>query len=254
MIIVSPFVSRAEELLDISNGDRDVPCVERLRPKSCPLCGALAHVFGEPLGIVGHGFFVRKVRGIGPPGTVLSIRIRRYRCKTCDSTISVLPAQLHPRQRYTADAIFEALRGHLVEGKPAREVRRQATGKTSTSASWRTLHRWRSNLLFRLWGWFAKRSGASGPARTRHEARRRLAQLATERGLLLACPPADFSLAGTVHSGGYCWQVDHSAPEELEREYLRERVKEHPHSMSARRDLCQFEWSRTPKTAVIRCA
>ena len=67
MIVVSSLISNAEELLDMANDVRRLPAVEQSRPKSCPLCGGLAHRPGKPAGIVGHGSYARKVRGVGTP-------------------------------------------------------------------------------------------------------------------------------------------------------------------------------------------
>ncbi len=228
MTIVSPLVPNAEELLDMANDPRRVPAVEQSRPKSCPVCRGLAHRPGKPVGIVGHGSYVRKVRGVGTPASIVSIRVRRYRCRHCDATIGVLPPQLHPRQRYSADAIFDALGQHLVERKPAREVRQKITGRASASGSWRTLHRWRCNLLSRLWGWLGARLGVRGPARSRREARRRLFSLAAEK----QGHDVDLTLTGTVHCGGYCWRLGQAPPEKLATKNLRERAKEHPQPMS----------------------
>ena len=228
MIIVSPLVSSEEELLDVANDTRRIPTVEESRPASCPLCGGPAHIPGKPLGIVGHGSYVRKVRGVGTPASTVSIRVRRYRCRHCPATIGVLPPQLHPRQRFAADAIFDALGQHLVERKPAREIRGQITGRASASGSWRTLHRWRCNLLSRLWSWLGARLGVRGPARSRREARRRFFSLAAEK----QGHDVDLTLTGTVHCGGYCWRLGQAPPEKLATKHLRDCAKEHPQPMS----------------------
>lgn len=233
MILVSCFLSAEDLDLEGADHNRCTPPVEYIRPSSCPKCGALAHLPDGSSGLVGHGTYVRKVRGVGSPARTVSIRVRRYRCKSCGTTISVLPDVLHPRRRYPAYAIVEALRRHLIKRRPAREIRQQLTDSTNPATSWRTLYRWRRALLSGLWGWLGARFGANGPAQSRREGRRRVALLVAEQSLSMF----DFTLANTVHVGNHCWRAGHAPPEGLERKSLTVSEHLHPHRTSAHRHL-----------------
>lgn len=212
MIVVSPLFS-IDELLTSSSEFRSLPPVELVRPSSCPSCGSLAYNTDGRLGIVGHGSYVRKVSGLDESNGPMTIRVRRFRCRECRQTISVLPDVLHPRRRYAAAAIIDALRRQLFDGEPVRRIRRRFTGDRSESTSWRTLQRWRSDLFLRLWGWLGARFGVRGKACSREEGFRRLVKLEAER----AVPGSGvvIGLAGTVHVGLACWQLGHEPPESI---------------------------------------
>lgn len=202
-VIVQALCHRIEELLGASR----LPSVERLRPSSCPLCGQLAFVPGERLGIVGHGTYRRQVLGLTEvDGEAITI-VRRYLCRGCERTISVLSDHLHPGRWYAAGTILEALKLHLVEGVSEAEIRRRF-GVETESESWRTLRRWRSELLVTLWYWLSRRLGARRETATRSEGRRRL------RRLLVEGPVRSLGRA-TVHLRGVVWPVGRDPPEEL---------------------------------------
>lgn len=173
MILLTLSVA-VDGLLDLR---RRLPSVEALRPLSCPGCGRLARDAGRPkLEIVGHGTYERQVLGVDAPGGQAVIPVRRYRCCGCRATTSVLPDLLYPGRWYGAWAILEALVLVFALGLPIDEVRRELGVETST-LGWRSVHRWRRELLAPLWGWLARGLGARGPCTGREEARRRLARL-----------------------------------------------------------------------------
>ena len=203
MVIVQALCDRIEELFE---ADR-LPPVERLRPDSCPLCGQLAFVPGERLGIVGHGTYRRQVLGVVETGMAAITIVRRYRCRGCERTISVLSDHLHPGRWYAAGTILEALRLHLLEGASEVEIRRRF-GIELDAESWRSLRRWRSQLLVTLWYWLARRLGALTEPATRSEGRRRLRRLLSEG-------PARSLLRVTVHFRGFVWRLGRDPPEEL---------------------------------------
>lgn len=160
-------------LLDLR---RRLPSVEALRPLSCPGCGRLARDAGKPrLEIVGHGTYDRQVLGVDAPGSLV-IPVRRYLCCGCRATTSVLPDPLYPGRWYGAWAILEALVLVFALGLPIDQVRRELGVQTSTPG-WRSVHRWRRELLAPLWGWLARELGARGSCAGREEARRRLMRL-----------------------------------------------------------------------------
>lgn len=198
-----------------------LPSVDSLRPTSCPLCCQLARVAGKPLGIVGHGTYRRQVLGLSEADVEATTLVRRYLCRGCVHTISVLSDYLHPRRWYAAVVILEALRRHLIDGKTEAEVRRQFRVE-EPEGSWRSLRRWRCGLLVMLWFWLGKRLGATTPATTRSEGRRRVVALLAEATLGTARDPPTAARAlgnSTVHSQGLSWPLDHDPPEEIRQKF-----------------------------------
>lgn len=216
MIILQALLEKVENLLD----SRLFPGVEAQRPASCPLCGQLAFSPGERLGIVGHGTYRRQVLGVVEATREAVTRVRRYFCRGCRRTISVLSDHLHPRRWYAARAILEALWLHLVEERSEAEIR-EALGVELDSPNWRSLRRWRRQLLLTLWYWLRKRLGARGPATTRGEGRRRLERLFAQSP---AAPDAALlapRLGGsTAHFQAISWPLGHDPPEDLKRKLL----------------------------------
>lgn len=210
VVIVRAFVPSVEMLLD----PKARPSVDALRPASCPLCGKAARSPGEPLGIVGHGTYRRQVLGVVGAGVEAVTAVRRYRCRGCGHTLSVLSAALHPRRWYAAGTILEALRLHLLEEVSEREIRARFAA-TECPDGWRSLRRWRRELLAGLWSWLGKRLGATGPAETRPEGRRRLGSLIAEA---VSEPSRDsWSVAralgqATVHRLGCVWPLGRDPP------------------------------------------
>ncbi len=157
MIIVCSICDSVEELFDPAR----LPRVDELRPSSCPLCGELAFSPGKRFGIVGHGTYQRQVLGVVDAAQAAITLVRRYLCRGCERTINILSDHLHPRRWYGGGAILEALELHLLKDLSEREIRKRF-GITVDSESWRTLRRWRSELLLTLWYWLARRLGVRG--------------------------------------------------------------------------------------------
>jgi hypothetical protein len=217
MMIVQSLLDRIEELFDVTR----LPSVDCLRPTTCPCCGKPAFSLGERLGIVGHGTYRRQVLGLVEASGDGTILVRRYLCQGCKRTMSILSAGLHPSRWYAGGVILEALRLHLLEGQSEREVR-EHFGIGVDSESWRSLRRWRSQLLVTLWAWLRGRLGARGKATSREDGRHRLRQLLSEAG-----PDKHFGdaftaarrlLTGTVHSQGLSWPLGHDPPGQLRTE------------------------------------
>ncbi len=133
--------------------------------------------------------------------------MRRYLCRGCRHTINVLSDHLHPGRWYAAGAILEALKLHLLEGVNEAEIRRRF-GVETDSESWRSLRRWRTELLVTLWYWLSRRLGFRKEAPTRSEGRRRLRRLLSEG-------PARSLLRSTVYFRGLSWPLGRDPPEEL---------------------------------------
>lgn len=206
MIIVTALTLLVEDLLDQHDIPAQLPSVAALRPPRCPHCGQPAHEPGKCLQIVGHGTYRRQVLGHPRRVSQAIVHVRRYLCRGCRRTIGILSHWLHPRRWYSADVILEALRLLVVEKRPEAEIRRRFCD--GISGSWRTLWRWRREILDRLWGWLAKRLGSRGAAETRKEAHRRLVRLLAEGGELqpvaeeAGARAAPRLLEGTIHDRG----------------------------------------------------
>lgn len=100
MQILHPFAGSIQQYLDtISDPDR-------YRPDHCPQCDAK-----EPL--VGHGFYRRTLVDSGFDGV---IRVRRYLCRLCQRTVSLLPEFALPWLRFSITVISLFLVAHLLQG------------------------------------------------------------------------------------------------------------------------------------------
>ena len=216
MVILAPLVDSVDQFEDPATC---YPCLEAARPSQCPTCGQAARPPGRPLGIVGHGSYRRQVLGGGPwAGT--SVRIRRFRCRGCGLTISVLPDLLHPRRWYGAWAILQALALYLASEASLKEVELKLRARVSRGG-WASPRRWAAELLRPLWRW---RAGALGGARGSPAWRlRRLFGLADEEATPGAAERAAPRLGvGTVHALGVSWTLGHAAPGSLRRKARRQ--------------------------------
>jgi hypothetical protein len=77
------------------------------RPDHCPQCGARQQ-------ILGHGFYRRTLVDAGFDG---SIRVRRYLCRSCRRTVSLLPEFALPYRRFSVLVIATFLVARLLEGR-----------------------------------------------------------------------------------------------------------------------------------------
>jgi hypothetical protein len=79
---------------------------DRYRPDHCPQCQAK-----QPL--IGHGFYMRTLvdHGFDSP-----IRVRRYLCRLCKRTVSLLPDLALPWLRFSVTVISLFLVAHLLQG------------------------------------------------------------------------------------------------------------------------------------------
>jgi hypothetical protein len=162
----------------------DAPSLENLRPIYCanPQCGAPARNQEGILQLVGHGLYLRHVRGLTEVGWI-EIWIRRFRCRICGCTMSVLPDWLHPWRWYAAPAILEALYRHCILGETACAIGVRF-GRPAEATEWRSLRRWRAQLLFSptLWGWLRSRLGVIDPAADRQQGAVHLVRLLAGTG------------------------------------------------------------------------
>ena len=131
--------------------------------------------------VQGHGLYRRQVCGLSEGWIV--IWVRRYLCRDCGHTMSRLPDWLHPWRWYAATVIIEALCRHLILHEPARAI--SLRFGRSGGGEWRSLRRWRAQLLSSptLWGWLGSRLGITGPAEDRKQGQRHLSRLLGEMRL-----------------------------------------------------------------------
>jgi hypothetical protein len=205
--MLRPFAVDVEDLVELSR----LPSVDDLRPCACPLCGEPSRRPGERLGIVGHGTYLRQVLRAGK---ALLVRVRRYLCRACRRTISVLPEALLPRRWYAAGVILLALVLSLLLGVTAAEVRGRFAEPGETRG-WKTLDRWQRQLLAPLWSWVAAQLGFAeqGPGGDRIQRRDRLRKLLRLHGADERSPPVEIErvaaalVRGTAHTRSESWEI-----------------------------------------------
>lgn len=79
---------------------------ERYRPDHCPQCHVL-----HPL--ISHGWYRRTVVDVAFDGP---IRVRRYLCKSCRRTVSLLPEFVLPYLRFSLEVLARFLERRLLAG------------------------------------------------------------------------------------------------------------------------------------------
>lgn len=100
MQILHPFAGSIQEYLE------EISDPDRYRPDHCPQCGAK-----EPL--AGHGFYSRTLVDCAFDGV---IRVRRYLCRLCKRTVSLLPEFALPWLRFSITVISLFLVARLLRG------------------------------------------------------------------------------------------------------------------------------------------
>lgn len=209
--ILRPFPVAVEDLCELIR----VPPVDELRPCFCPLCGEPSRRPGKPLGIVGHGSYTRQVLGHAfSAGKAIDIHVRRYLCRGCQATMSVLPDVLLPRRWYVAATILLALTLSLLRGETATDVRRQL-GQRGDTPGWKTLDRWQRQLLAPLWSWMAAQLGFAErrPGCDRIQRSERLRRLLASQGAEPRSPTEKLEVVacalatGTAHTRDASWEI-----------------------------------------------
>jgi hypothetical protein len=94
---VGPIQQYSEQILD----------PDRYRPSDCPLCQVK-----HPLNA--HGFYSRSLVDVDFEGF---IRVRRYLCRFCQRTVSLLPEFVLPYLRFGIDVIARFLIARLLQGR-----------------------------------------------------------------------------------------------------------------------------------------
>ena len=90
--------------------EEEISRPDRYRPDHCPQCEAR-----QPM--VGHGFYRRTLADVGFDG---SIRVRRYLCRSCKRTVSLLPEFALPYLRFSIAVMALFLVARLLEGRTLR--------------------------------------------------------------------------------------------------------------------------------------
>jgi transposase-like protein len=98
--ILHPFTGSAQQYAE------EISTPDRYRPDHCPQCQAR-----QPL--VAHGFYSRTLVEAGFDG---SIRVRRYLCRSCKRTVSLLPEFALPYLRFGITVISLFLVARLLYG------------------------------------------------------------------------------------------------------------------------------------------
>ncbi len=171
--------------------------------------------------MIGHGLYLRQVRGLTEVGWI-EIWIRRFRCVVCGCTMSVLPDWLHPWRWYAAPVILEALYRHciLLESAASIGVR---FGRPADAMEWRSLRRWRAQLLVSptLWGWLGTRLGVIDSAADRQQGAVYLVRLLADarqhtlsgiEGVGEIGLTASRTLTNLIHNRKRAWPVGHFPP------------------------------------------
>jgi Domain of unknown function (DUF6431) len=97
----------------------EISDADRYRPEGCPQCGAKC-----PL--AAHGFYCRTLVDVEFDGR---IRMRRYLCRWCKRTVSLLPEFVLPYLRFSISVISLFLVARLLQGRTLPEAA-QVAGQT----------------------------------------------------------------------------------------------------------------------------
>ncbi len=100
MQILHPFAGSIQQYLE------EITDVERYRPDHCPQCETR-----QPL--TGHGFYHRTLADVAFDGI---LRVRRYLCRCCKRTVSLLPEFALPWLRFSIAVIALFLVARLLTG------------------------------------------------------------------------------------------------------------------------------------------
>jgi hypothetical protein len=113
------------------------------RPECCPACGA-SHVF------IGHGFYLRKPKD---QTQVYRIRLKRWFCKACHTTLSVLPSFLLRGRHYLLVVIQQVVVARFEANASWQATVRQCAPEGLPAP--RTIGRWCRAFAAQAAGWWA---------------------------------------------------------------------------------------------------
>lgn len=100
MQILHPFAGSIQQYAE------EIADPDRYRPTHCPQCQAQHS-------LTAHGFYTRTLVEVGFDG---SIRVRRYLCRSCKRTVSLLPEFAAPYLRFSVSILSLFLAARLLQG------------------------------------------------------------------------------------------------------------------------------------------
>ncbi len=124
MSILADYGSSAQAYIDQNKHK------ESAYPSGCPWCG-------QSGGLIGHGYYLRKAKG--EQGVYL-IWIKRWFCKFCRRTMSVIPNFLLPYRHYLAQVV-QAVVAAFYESEQSWKQLTASCAKDGTPGL-RTMQRW----------------------------------------------------------------------------------------------------------------
>jgi hypothetical protein len=219
MIILHSLATTVEQLCARSP---DAPSRDRIRPSHCVICGQVACNEDGTLQLVGHGIYLRQVRGLTKTGWI-EVWIQRFLCLICGHTMGLLPDWLLPYRWYAAPAIVEALYRHCILRETAAAIGARF-GRPTDATEWKSLRRWRKQLLISptLWGWLGPRLGATQPVSNRNDAKNYIRHLLAEgrhNGDIRTLPDAvRGTLRDLVHNRKTAWPLRRFLPDLFSRD------------------------------------
>lgn len=131
--------------IDVKTWLLGLPTVEQARPACCPHCGRAGHAIGQVIGMLGHGIRERQLRGPIEPGglsCIVVLQARRYRCRWCRRTVTVLPRGVVALRHYSGYAIASAFWQYGVERRTVEQTRKATAPGGTFDAGWASVGRW----------------------------------------------------------------------------------------------------------------
>jgi len=113
------------------------------RPTVCPNCQAVDT-------LIGHGFYLRQPI---TPTQVYQVYIKRWYCKACHHTLSLLPSFLLRFRHYVLDMIQSVVVTRFEDGASWTQVSRRCAVEGLPSS--RTIHRWCVSFAAHAPAWWA---------------------------------------------------------------------------------------------------
>lgn len=113
MQMLHPFLGSIQQYMEQCEGS------DRYRPASCPQCDSKQRM-------ATHGFYRRSVVDVE---LECVIRVRRYLCRGCRRTVSLLPEFVLPYLRFTIGMMGLFLKARLAEGQTLRAAAEAAKEK-----------------------------------------------------------------------------------------------------------------------------
>ena len=124
MTILADYGCNEQEYID-QEKHKDSPC-----PEGCPLCG-------ERGSLIGHGYYQRKVQD---EQRAYCIWVKRWSCKICQHTLSILPNFLLPYRHYLVRVIQPVVAAAYECGQNWKQVTQSCVRQGTPGL--RTMQRW----------------------------------------------------------------------------------------------------------------